>query len=300
MLKIYDLQYESKCDTAVSLGYFDGVHIGHKFLIDTMAKYAQKNFLNKAIFTFTKSISLLHKGKDILNQEQKVNEINKYDIDLFYSPDFLSFSQFTPREFFENIIVKAMRAKAVFCGSDFRFGKDRKGDVEILKTLCEEKGIHFEIVPTVKIDDEVVSSTLIRNALEIGDIKKANKLLGYNYYVDFTVVHGKKLGRTIGTPTINQIYPEFMCMPKRGVYNTIATVNGKVYPASTGISTRPTVKGDSITCETFILGFEGDLYGQNIKVEFFDFSTEIKKYDSLELLSEMITSVAIKSKEYIK
>ncbi len=300
MQEVYNINFKSEKPNAVALGYFDGVHIAHSHLINSMCNYAQNNSLEKAVFTFSKSIKLNHKGKDILSKRQKVSAIYDLGVDLFYCPDFSDFSSLTPEEFVDTILIKSMNAKAVFCGENFLFGKNRSGNVQILKKLCEEKGIYFELAQTVKLDNEIVSSSLIRQCLENGDMQKAKKLLGRYYSIDFEVLHGKKLGRTIGTPTINQVYPDTMCMPKQGVYTTGVYINDKIYPASTGISKRPTVMGEDITCETYILGFSGDLYAKNIKLEFYDFILETKKYNSLDELSCMIKSVAEKSKKYLE
>ena len=193
-----------------------------------------------------------------------------------------------------------MGAKAVFCGENFFFGKNRQGNVQMLKELCKKYNIAFTQADTVCLDGEIVSSTAIRDALTQGDMEKASAMLGRPYGVNFEVLHGKKIGRTIGTPTINQIYPATMCSPKPGVYITCTTVDGKKYPSATGLTNRPTVNGTGYTCETFILGFEGDLYSQNVQVDFHSFLFEARKFDSLQQLGDMIYSSAVKAKEYLE
>ncbi len=300
MQEVYSINFKSEKENAVALGYFDGVHIAHTQLINSMCEYASENNLKKAVFTFSKSVKLNHKGKDILSKRQKVSAVYDLGVDLFYCPDFNDFSSLTPEEFVDDILIKSMNAKAVFCGENFLFGKNRSGNIDVLKELCEKKGIYFKLAPTVKLNGEIVSSSLIRECLEKGDMQKVKNLLGRNYSIDFEVLHGKKLGRTIGTPTINQVYPDTMCMPKQGVYTTGVYIGDKIYPASTGISRRPTVMGEDVTCETYIKDFSGDLYAKNIKLEFYNFVLETKKYDSLEELSTMIKSVADKSQEYLE
>ncbi len=299
MKEVYSINFESEKENAVALGYFDGVHIAHTQLINSMCEYANENNLEKAVFTFSKSVKLNHKGKDILSKRQKVEAIYDLGVDLFYCPEFTDFSSLTPEEFVDEILVKSMKVKAVFCGENFLFGKNRSGNIKILEELCKERGIYFKLAQTITLEDKIVSSSLIREYLENGEMIEVAKLLGRNYSVDFEVRHGKKLGRTIGTPTINQIYPDTMCMPKKGVYMTGTYINNKVYPSATGITKRPTVMGEDVTCETYILGFSGDLYGKNIKLEFYDFVLEAKKYDSLDELANMIKSVAEKSKKYL-
>ena len=300
MLEVYNTSWRNTENTAVALGYFDGVHIAHQALINQMCDYARENNLKKAVFTFTKTITLGHKGKDILTSAQKLDVMRSMGIDLYYSPDFLEFSSLTPEEFVKNILIDSMGAKAVFCGENFFFGKNRRGNVQVLKQLCEKYNIVFVQAETVLLDGEVVSSTAIRNALAEGNVEKAAVMLGRPYGLFFQVQHGKKIGRTIGTPTINQIYPATMCSPKPGVYITCTTVDGKKYPSATGLTNRPTVNGRGYTCETFILGFEGDLYHQNIQVEFYSFLFEARKFDSLQQLGDMIYSSAVEAKKYLE
>ena len=300
MLEVYNISWRNTEKTAVALGYFDGVHIAHQSLINQMCDYAAKNNLEKAVFTFTKSVPLGHKGKDILTKGAKLDVMRSMGIDLYYSPDFLRFSSLTPEEFVKNILIDSMSAKAVFCGENFFFGKNRRGNVRVLKELCEKYDIVFTQAETVCLDGEIVSSTAIRDALAQGDMEKASRMLGRPYGVNFEVVHGKKIGRTIGTPTINQLYPATMCSPKPGVYITCTTVDGKKYPSATGLTNRPTVNGTGYTCETFILGFEGDLYNQNVQVDFHSFLFEARKFDSLQQLGDMIYSSAVKAKEYLE
>ncbi|MEG0019420.1 MAG: riboflavin biosynthesis protein RibF [Oscillospiraceae bacterium] len=298
MQEIYDVLWENSRSTAVALGYFDGVHIGHRFLISEMENYAKKNHLDKGIFTFTKSVNLGHKGKDILSEEQKLSVMQSLKIDLFYSPDFSVFSQLTPREFVEQVLIKSMGAKAVFCGENFLFGKNRSGTTAVLKELCSEHNIEVFILPTITLDGQTVSSTAIRQALGQGDMERVNVMLGRPYSVDFTVVHGKSLGKTLGTPTINQVYPSEMCTPKEGVYITKTTVEGKAYPSATGFGTRPTVEGENQSCETFIKDFSGDLYNKNIKVEFYKYLYPPQKFDTTQELGAMILSAAEQSANY--
>lgn len=297
MQEVYGIQWKNTQNTAVAMGYFDGVHIGHKFLIQKMEEYAESHSLEKAVFTFTKSVKLGHKGKDIINVKQKVKIMKSLGIDLFYSPDFSVFSSLTPQEFVEDILINSMGAKAVFCGENFFFGKDRAGNVQVLKQLCDKNNIELFIVPTVTLDGVTVSSTEIRKALENGDIPLANKMLGKNYSIEFEVVHGKKLGSKIGTPTINQVFPNTMCTPKEGVYITCTEIDGKKYPSATGFGSRPTVNGKDVSCETTIADFDGDLYGKEVKVDFIQYLYPIRKFDNVQQLAQMIQDVLKKSCE---
>ncbi len=300
MLEVYNISWCNERQTAVALGYFDGVHIAHQSLIKQMCDYANNNNLQKAIFTFTKTVKLGHKGKDIITQEKKREYMANLGVELFYSPDFMQFNNLTPEEFVQKILIESMGAKAVFCGENFFFGKNRQGNVKVLKELCDKYNIEFCEAETIFDFGQIVSSTAIRNCLSQGEMEKAAHMLGRPYGVNFTVVHGKKLGRTLGTPTINQIYPDSMCTPKDGVYITCTTVNGKKYASATGLGSRPTLNGIGQTCETFILGFEGDLYEQDIQVDFYSYLFPPKKFESLDELGKMIYTSAEKSKIYLE
>ena len=300
MQEVYGTHWVNTKNTAVAMGYFDGIHIGHQFLIEQMKEYAQKNNLDKAVFTFTKTVKLGHKGKDILSIYQKVDIIKNMGVDLFYSPDFLEFAGLTPQQFVDDVLIKSMGAKAVFCGESFCFGKNRAGNVQVLKELCSTRGVEVFIVPTVELDGVTVSSSEIRTALENGDVQRANRMLGRPYSIDLEVVHGKKLGRTLGTPTINQIFPNSMCTPKEGVYVTVTEVNGERYASATGFGNRPTVNGDSLSCETTLADFEGDLYKKNIKVEFYTYLYPTHKFENVQQLKEMIEDALEKSCRYTK
>ncbi len=300
MIEIYDMSWQNPAKTAVALGYFDGIHIAHRYLIGLAAEYARQHGLETAIFTFTKNVKLGHKGKDLFTQEQKIEQMKNLGVDLFYSPDFADFSQLTPRQFVENVLIKSMGAKAVFCGENFFFGKDRRGNVQVLKQLCDEFGLQFIQADTVHLDGETVSSSSVRTAIEAGDMEKATAMLGEPYSVQLEVVHGKQLGRTLGTPTINQIYPANMCTPKEGVYITSTVVDGVRYPSATGFGHRPTVNNDfNDTCETYIKGFSGDLYGKVVKVEFHKFLFESRKFNSLDELKNMILDAAQQAEDFL-
>ena len=300
MQEVYQTQWKNNKNTAVALGYFDGVHIGHQFLIGQAKEYAQQNNLSPAVFTFTKNIKLGHKGKDILSLQQKVRIMSEMGVELFYSPDFIAFAGFTPEEFVEDILIESMGAKAVFCGENFFFGKNRAGNVEVLREICAKNGVEVFIVPTVELDGITVSSSEIRKALSEGNIEFANKMLGRPYSIDFEVVHGKKLGRQMGTPTINQIYPDSMCTPKEGVYITATIVDGKCYPSATGYGDRPTVNGTYQSCETTISDFSGDLYDKNVQVKFFKYLFPTQKFENISQLAQMIEQALEEARKYFK
>lgn len=298
MQEVYQINWKNSKKTAVAMGYFDGVHIGHKFLIDQMKQYAEQNNLDKAVFTFTKNITLGHKGKDILSVRKKVATMQAMGVDLYYSPEFSVFAGLTPQQFVDDILIGSMGAQAVFCGENFFFGKNRSGNVEVLKALCAERDVKVFVVPTVELDGVTVSSTEIRKALENGDVEKANTMLGRPYSIDFEVVHGKQIGSKLGMPTINQLFPDTMCTPKEGVYITKTVAEGLKYPSATGFGSRPTVNGQNVSCETTISGYSGNLYGKQVTVEFYKYLYPVQKFDTVQQLADMVADVLCQSENY--
>ena len=174
------------------------------------------------------------------------------------------------------------------------------GNPELLRTLCEPLGVKVIVVPMAQFEEKPVSSTRIRTALEGGDIPAANAMLGMPYAIRFTVHHGAGLGRTLGVPTINQLYPQGFQLPRYGIYITRTRIGDKWYPSATGLGTRPTVNSDEskVTCETFIPGFTGDLYGTDPVVEFHAYLSPSKKFDTLDELRECIDHAAQRAQEY--
>ena len=203
-----------------------------------------------------------------------------------------------PREFVTQILVKRLNAGFVCCGYNFHFGKNGAGDSEMLSELCEESSVVCEICPPVCVNGEPVSSSAIRKKIESGDVKGANALLGYDYTIDFEVVSGRRLGRILGTPTINQLLPEDFVKPRYGVYASYVLIDGKRLPGVTNIGIKPTLGGtDAPVCETWIMDYDGDLYGRNIETSLLHFVRPEMKFAGLNELKEQILADGKKSRE---
>ncbi len=300
MQKTNDINFVSSAENAVALGYFDGIHTAHRKILEEMACLADSHSLEKRVFTFYRDIPLQSKGMDIFSPQDREKAMEDMGIDLYFCPPFSSFNALSCEEFVQNVLAVSLKAKAVFCGDNFFFGKGRRGDVNTLGFLCKKYNIEFFPVKTLYSGNAPISSTRIRKALELGDIEEANSLLGFPYSVNFEVIHGKKLGKKMGTPTINQVFPQDMTSPAEGVYITSAELNGRVYPAATGLSRRPTVERQGErTCETYIKGFDGDLYGRKVRVKFYRFLHPIQKYPDLSRLGKMISESADESEKYL-
>ena len=283
----------------VALGTFDGLHLGHKkVLLSDTTEYDEKIAL---MFTEHPQKTLSGDAPGELITETKRNELLR---EWGYIPEFLEFSEisnFSPEEFVDNILIKKFKATALSCGFNYRFGKGAKGDVSLLKQLCAEREIKLTVCEEVEFDGAPVSSTRIRESLKNGDIRTANRMLGRYFSYDFEVVHGDARGRILGSPTINQFFSNNFTVAEYGVYASFAIVNGKKYISVTNIGIRPTIEGGSEKrSETNIVGFDGDLYGQNIEVFLVEKLRGEMAFRSLDELSARISADREKATEIIK
>lgn len=201
---------------------------------------------------------------------------------------------------FFRLLLTKYGAMGFVCGHDFRFGNRGEGNAEKLRSACEERGLPCIIVPEQKMDGVTVSSTHIRTLLESGDVETAARFLGHQHILTGTVVPGRHLGRSLGTPTANLVLPNGVLVPEFGVYICRCVVDGIAYPAVTNVGTRPTVEGTNVTVEPWILDFNGDLYGQELTLEFFSFLRPERKFPSLEALREEIQKNATETRKYFE
>ena len=285
--------------TAVALGSFDGLHRGHMSVIACTADFKRECGLSPRVLLFDTHPMLVIKGSapDRIMQDCLRDEIlARSGIETEVIP-FIYIKDMTCREFFEEILIKKLNAGAVCCGWNYRFGKGGEGDCETLSALCEEYGVMLKIVPHVDFEGEPISSTRIRKAVENGKIPLANAMLGREFRYKSTVVSGHQRGRLIGAPTINQHFDKNFVLPQKGVYASITVVEGKEYPSVTNIGLRPSFENEDFRSETCILGFAGDLYGQDIEVRLLEYLRDEIKFDSMEKLSAQIEKDAQKSKE---
>lgn len=285
--------------TAVAMGFFDGIHIGHRAVIDGAVQWAKAHNAAPAVFTFKLPTENKMKGKRLLSTEDKHALIESLGVQHYLCPDFEDIKALTPEQFVQSI-VKNCRAKALFCGENFTFGARAAGTPETLRELCAPLGVEVVVLPMAQFEGKPVSSTRIRTALEGGDVPAANAMLGMPYAIRFAVQHGAGLGHTLGVPTINQIYPDGFQMPRQGIYITRTRIGDKWYPSATGLGNRPTVSSNAekVTCETFIQGFSGDLYGTDPVVEFHAYLSPTKKFDTLDELRDCINNAAERARQY--
>ena len=299
--QLVPLEVDPSKGTAVAMGFFDGIHIGHRAVIEGAVRWARAHGAAPAVFTFGLPSETKMKGKRLLSTADKHALIESLGVEHYLCPEFEQIKGMSPEQFVLGI-VRDCHARALFCGENFTIGAKAAGNPDLLKKLCAPLGVEVVVVPMAQFEEKPVSSTRIRTALEGGDIPAANAMLGMPYAIRFAVHHGAGLGRTLGVPTINQIYPNGFQMPRFGIYITRTKIGDKWYPSATGLGTRPTVNADEtkVTCETFIPDFSGDLYGTDPVVEFHAYLSPSKKFETLDQLRDCINHAAQRAKEYFE
>lgn len=277
--------------TSIALGVFDGVHIGHQAVIGE-AVNGKDDGLTPVVFTFDTSAEKPDhkKGQEtILTTSLKRQKMQELGVSVVYEIPFDTVKDYSPEYFVEHILFSRLHAAKIVCGFDFRFGKNAAGDTALLKQLCGKMGIEVVVVPPMKDRGKPVSSTRIRHYLKEGDVLSANRLLGYEYSYDMVVVDGLKNGRKIGIPTINQEFDPGFLIPKFGVYASKVIVDGKELLGITNIGVKPTIQGTrNPLAETYIIGFDQNLYGQKIPVSLFQYLREEQKFQNLDELSATV------------
>lgn len=291
MQKFYEILPE-KQNTAVALGFFDGLHSGHRKVI-SLAVNEKKNGLVPVCFTFAQSPKSVLLGTDVnavMTKDDKSQTLEALGIEHVICADFKQLMNVPAQEFVKKILVEKLNAKKLFCGFNYRFGKNGEGNVEMLDRLCKEYVVELEVVPPDRVDGEVVSSTRIRSLIESGNVLKANELLCGKFGFSSVIEHGKRLGRTLGTPTINQPLCSELVVPKFGVYASSVTLeNGKKYCGVTNIGIKPTVGNFAPLCETWMPEYCGnEIYGQRADVRLLDFIREEKKFADIDELKNAI------------
>lgn len=284
--------FPQKQNTAVALGFFDGVHRGHRKVLGSAAMQREKG-LTPVCFTFSQSPKSVISGTEIpslMTHGDKLRALESIGIEQVFFTDFRNVMHLTARDFFKTVLVDSLNAKALFCGFNYRFGKNAEGDVSVLESLCEEFGVALTVIPPETDGNEVVCSTLIKRLIFQGEIYRANSLLCGKFGMRELIRHGKHLGSKLGTPTINQPLPKGLVVPRYGVYASAVTLeNGESYCGVTNIGVKPTVGENSPLWETWMPKYKGgELYGQTADVRLLDFIREERKFRNLDELKEEI------------
>lgn len=286
--------------TVLALGMFDGMHIGHKKLIDTAVLLAKHNGLEPAVFTFTNHPQELFGGKVVrlISNETRAELMKKLGVERIEEVPFTrEISNLSPAQFVD-MLKEKMDPQIIVAGFNYTFGKGKKGTSETLKKLATERDIGVVIVPPVLMNKQPVSSTRIREMIEKGEVSNVQLLLGRTYTLTGTVVEDRRIGRTIGYPTAN-IYPDpTRALPADGVYISMAEVDGELLPSVTNIGTNPTVGGRKRTVETNIFDFDREIYGHTLTVYFIRRLRGINTFAGLEELKAQIAKDSAQAKRY--
>jgi riboflavin kinase/FMN adenylyltransferase len=273
-------------NTLVTIGVFDGVHIGHQNLLRRLVDEAHERGLTSAVITFrSHPEKIVHPGNQLpwlIDLDERIRIINNLGVEIIVAIPFTAeISRLSAREFVQ-LLIKHMKMKGMIIGPDFALGSKREGNSEYLGDLAIEMGFSLENVPPFVLDEGVVSSSAIRQTLAEGNVKKAEKLLGRSFRIDGLVTTGDQQGRLLGFPTANIIpNPEFI-VPKDGVYTTVTQIDNVILPSITNIGVRPTFGGSRRLIETYLLDYEGDLYNRYIKIDFINRLRDEQRFETID------------------
>ena len=283
-------EFHSDKKTILTLGTFDGVHIGHAAILKKLTQNTADGKFESAVLTFFPHPRMVLQGKSDLKLLNTINEkidlLQKIGIEnLIIHPFDANFSQLSAEEFVKTVLVDQLHIQKIIIGYDHRFGKNRTANIDDLTAFGLKYGFEVEQISAQEINDISISSTKIRTALEDGEINLANEYLGYSYFLSGTVVKGKQLGRTIGFPTANiELEEEYKLVPKNGVYIVAAEIDGKSVYGMMNIGFNPTVQGEKRTIEVHFFDFDLDIYDRHIRVAILQRIRSEEKFESVEFL----------------
>ena len=279
-------------ETLLTIGVFDGVHAGHRYLLETLQQQAAEKNLLSGVVTFNPHPqSVLHPHNQLLwlsDPEDRVKSLRKLGINLVavltFTPEV---AQLSAQEFM-SLVKKHLRMRSIMVGPDFTLGRGQEGNIQLLRALGREMKFSVEVIPPYTINGEVVSSTLIRQALTQGDMEKVRRLMGHYFQIGGKVIASDRRGRILGFPTANLDIKPQQALPGNGIYATITQVDDKQFPSATNIGTRPTFGEGEKNVETHLLYYKGDLYGKEIRVEFMQKLRDEQHFPSSEELKAQI------------
>ena len=290
--------------TGVGLGNFDGLHIGHMAIINTLINESKINGLDSMLYTFMKHPENILRKKLftplLTTVNKKIQLLNTTSLDYLFFDEFdEKYSRMKPEGFVKEVLLAKLKAKLVVAGFNYRFGYNGQGDSVLLKELGKKYNFKVIIVPPIQIENTTVSSTIIRENVAKGDMEMVFKLLGRHYSITGDVRNGHKRGTKLGFPTAN-IHPEaYLILPRKGVYVTKTLLDGKYYEGITNVGLNPTFSENAnITVETHLLDFDKDIYDENIEVFFLSKLRNEKKFKSKEELTDQVGRDIMSAREY--
>ena len=290
--------------TVLSLGKFDGLHMGHKLLLEEMLRKKRQEGLAAVMFTFDIPPKALVEGEQpgvLTTNAEKKAVFGRTGIDYLIEYPFTEDVRSMEPEAFVELLAERLNVKCIVAGRDFHFGHNRKGDHRTLERLAPVYGYETIIVEKKQYENRDISSTFIREEIKAGHMERANMLLGYEYFIRGTVVHGRRLGHELGIPTVNLVPPMEKLLPPFGVYVSRVVTDGRSFGGISNVGQKPTIEGKNpIGVETHIFDFQEDLYGKEIDVELLSFLRGERKFGSIAELKEQMNRDIERGKEYLK
>lgn len=276
--------------TAVTIGNFDGLHLGHTKLLADLKRHAASKNLQSLVYTFFEHpFSFLKNGVPVItDREEKTRLIQEQGTDILYYDDFQAVRNFSPEAFVKEILLDKLHMKMAVIGENNRFGKNSLGDAAMLCALGERYGFPVYVTKSLIVDGVVCSSTEIRKCVETGDVKRAARLLGRPFSFRGEVIDGKHLGRTYGFPTANMLPKAAQLLPQKGVYATNTVIDNRVYPSITNVGKTSFDKEYVLRIETHILDFHENIYGKTIQIEFMGYMRDIRAFCSTNELEQQL------------
>lgn len=281
--------------SSLTLGVFDGMHLGHQALTNKLQKRSRKGGKARVLVTYNPHPDLVlgkrkqANGTELYTYQEKLALFQSFDLDAVV---FLKFTkelaQTTALKYLKDILIGKLRAKNIIIGYDQCFGKGRKGDYEFLKLMSKKYNYTVDRIKPVQFKQEVISSSRIRSEIRAGNIKNANKMLGHNFFVTGTVVRGFQRGKRIGYPTANLETPDTKIIPGEGVYTAVADLGGNLYKAMVNVGKNPTFENERLTIEAHILNFDSDLYGKSLRLHFHSKIRDEMKFEGPKQLTQQL------------
>ena len=306
-MKTYKLNTNSNFDEKninLTIGNFDGIHLGHRHIIDELIKISKINNHQSCLLSFLphprKFFGNLNENFNIISDDYKKKILNKLGLDIYIDFEFnSSLASLSPENFINEILCEKLKIKSIIVGEDFRYGKDRKGDLGLLNSKSKELLFDLKIIKPILDNNnkQKYSSSIIRENLKNGKLELVNEALGRNWSMIGKVIIGDMRARKINFPTAN-FEPSHHILPLKGVYNVCAIVEGNKYKGIANFGERPTVDGKKILLETHIFDFNDDIYGKELTVEFLTFIRHERKFDDFQKLTEQINKDIQTSRNY--
>ncbi len=289
-MKILDFEKRYDIPVALALGFFDCIHNGHKKLCESAIEYATANGIESALLTFTNDPNVLFDGdKQMYCFSDRVQVLEKCGLDIVIGALFDDrFASLSPLDFLDALTLN-FNVKSIFVGADYTFGKFAAGNVDLLRKYCDNKGIFLCVVPFEMSDGVKISTSKLKSYVKNGQVDKLSEYLALPYFMSGEVMHARHKGTSIGFPTTNIVPDESRLQLENGIYATYCEVDGKIFKSMTNVGTKPTFSDNSVSIETYIIDFSGDLYGKNIIVYFIEKIRDIIKFDSqIELQVQLV------------